>query len=97
MYYIYILTCADGSLYSGITTNLDRRLRQHRGELKGGAKYTRSHPPTGLAAAWTAPDRAAASRLEYRLHHMGRAEKEALFGKPVILESTGERFEPWTE
>ena len=40
MYWVYLLRCGDGSLYAGITTDPARRLRQHRGELSGGAKYT---------------------------------------------------------
>ena len=40
---IYILECRDGSLYCGITNNIEKRLKQHKGEIKGGAKYTRSH------------------------------------------------------
>ena len=40
---IYILECRDGSLYCGITNNIEKRLKQHKGEIIGGAKYTRSH------------------------------------------------------
>ena len=80
MYYVYFLRCADGSLYAGITTDLRRRLREHRGEGGRGAKYTRAHPPLGYAAAWQAVDRAAACRLEYRLKKLSRPDKEALIG-----------------
>jgi len=45
---IYILECGDGCLYSGFTNNLEKRLKQHKGEIKGGAKYTRSHWPCKL-------------------------------------------------
>ncbi len=78
MYYVYLLRCRDGSLYAGITTDLSRRFREHRGEGNRGAKYTRAHPPTGYAAAWRAPDRAAAARLEYQLKKLGHADKEAV-------------------
>ena len=78
MYYTYLLRCRDGSLYAGITTDLRRRYREHREGDKKGAKYTRAHPPAGYAAAWRAPDRAAASRLEYRLKKLGHADKEAV-------------------
>ena len=78
MYYTYLLRCRDGSLYAGITTDLHRRYREHREGGKKGAKYTRAHPPAGYAAAWRAPDRAAASRLEYRLKKLGHADKEAV-------------------
>lgn len=94
MYFVYVLTCEDGSLYSGITTDVKRRFRQHRGELKGGARYTKSHRPTAVAAVWSAPDRAGASRLEYYLHHISREEKLSLFHRHVLLPKTGECFSP---
>ena len=78
MYWVYLLRCTDGSLYAGITTNPARRLRQHAGELSGGAKYTSSHPPAAYAALWRAEDRSGASRLEYRLKRLTHAQKEAL-------------------
>ena len=78
MYSVYLLRCADGSLYAGITTDLPRRLRQHNGQLAGGARYTSARRPVILAAVWTAEDRAAASRLEYRLKRLTHEEKERL-------------------
>ena len=45
---IYILKCGDGSLYCGITNNLEKRLKKHKGVITGGAKYTRSHWPCKL-------------------------------------------------
>ena len=83
MYYVYLLRCADGSLYAGITTDLRRRLREHRGEGGRGARYTRSRQPLGYLAAWTAADRASASRLEARLKRLGHGEKEALAGRDL--------------
>jgi len=70
-----MLECADGSLYTGITTDLLRRLREHRGEGGRGAKYTQSHNPVSLRAAWSAPDRACASRLEYKIKSLKRVQK----------------------
>lgn len=78
MYYVYLLRCEDGALYAGITTDPARRLRQHRGELRGGARFTAKDRPQGFAALWTAPDRSAASRLEYRLKRLTHAQKEAV-------------------
>ena len=75
-YYVYILRCKEGTLYTGITTDLARRLAEHRGGR--GAKYTRSHPVSGLEAAWQAADRAQASRLEYRIKTFPREKKERL-------------------
>ena len=78
VYYVYILRCEGGSLYTGITTDPARRLRQHKGELSGGAKFTAWKKPLGYAAVWTAPDRSAASRLEARIKRLTHAQKEAL-------------------
>ena len=78
VYWVYLLRCEGGALYAGITADPERRLRQHRGELSGGAKYTAGRKPLGYAALWTAPDRAAASRLEYRLKRLSHAQKELL-------------------
>lgn len=79
MYYVYLLRCRDGSLYAGITTDLARRLREHTGGRKcGGARYTSAREPVGFASAWSAEDRASASRLEYRLKQLSHAQKETL-------------------
>ena len=51
-YFVYMLRCADNSLYTGYTTDLKRRLREHRGGIKG-AKYTRLRRVEGIAAAWS--------------------------------------------
>ena len=48
MWFIYVLLCNDNSFYCGITKNIDRRLKQHNGIKKGGAKYTRSRRPCRL-------------------------------------------------
>lgn len=78
MYYTYFLRCADGSLYAGITTDPARRFAQHTGDKPGGAKYTAPRHPVRMEAVWHAADRAAASRLEYRLKHLTKAQKERL-------------------
>lgn len=78
---VYLLECADGTLYCGVTTNMARRLDQHNGELSGGAKYTRSRRPVRLAACCGCPDRAHAQRLESALRRLPRARKvDALQG-----------------
>lgn len=77
-YYVYLLRCEGGSLYAGITTDLQRRFSEHAGKGGKGAKYTALRPPVRFEAAWTAPDRAEASRLERRLKAMSHGEKERL-------------------
>ena len=83
MYYVYILRCSNQSLYTGITTDLQRRFAEHAGKRTGGAKYTASHQPIRFEAVWQAEDRASASRLEYRIKTLTRLQKEHLIeGNP---------------
>ena len=74
---IYILKCRDGSLYCGITNNLEKRLKQHKGELKGGAKYTRSHWPCKLVYKEKSASRSEALQREIVIKKMSRDEKQA--------------------
>ena len=82
-WFVYILRCADGTLYSGITTDPDRRIRQHNGELVGGAKYTRNRRPVELV--WQEPhlDRSAASKRESLLKKLSRKAKLQLIEAEV--------------
>lgn len=78
-WYVYMLRCGDGSLYTGSTTDVERRLREHQGGT--GARYTRSRPPVTLAYAEETPDRSAAQRREAAIKKMPRAQKLKLIGK----------------
>lgn len=78
VYYTYFLRCEDGSLYTGITTDLVRRFDEHAGQRGRGAKYTSSRRPIRFEAAWEASGRAEASKLEYRLKALAKHEKERL-------------------
>lgn len=82
MYYIYMLRCQDDSLYTGITPDLKRRMRQHCGRLPGGAKYTRSHPPDALACCWKTDSRTAAARFELACKGLTRQKKLLLIAAP---------------
>ena len=75
MYFVYILKCADGTFYTGITTDLKKRLRQHNGELVGGAKYTSARRPVQLLAHVSAENRSLASKLEYQVKQQKKADK----------------------
>ena len=75
LWYVYLLRCADSSLYTGITTNPERRLRQHNGELAGGAQYTRGRRPVALVWMETWPDRSGAQRREAAVRRLSRADK----------------------
>lgn len=78
-WFVYILLCADGSLYTGITTDLARRIDEHKAGT--GAKYTRSHPVKECAHSESAPSRSAALRREAEIKRLTRAEKLALIEK----------------
>ena len=75
---IYILKCGDGSLYCGITNNLEKRLKQHKGEIKGGAKYTRSHSPCKLVYKEKSRSRSDALQREVIIKKMSKVEKQTL-------------------
>ena len=61
---VYIVCCSDGTLYTGITTDIERRMEEHNSE-KGGARYTRSRRPVQLVYRETAKSRSGAARREY--------------------------------
>ena len=70
---VYILECADGSLYTGITRDLEKRLHQHNGTRVGGPKYTRSRRPVRLLWWDGASDRSAAHRVPAKRKRTGPA------------------------
>ncbi len=74
--WIYLLRCRDGSLYTGWTTDLERRLARHAAGTA--SRYTASRLPVELALAQAMPDRRAARREEARIKRLPRAEKLAL-------------------
>ncbi|MGA0023930.1 MAG: GIY-YIG nuclease family protein [Burkholderiales bacterium] len=75
---VYIVRCADDSLYTGIALDLERRIAEHNGNGGPGASYTRSRRPVTLVYCEAAADRSAASRREYEIKQLSRAEKLAL-------------------
>lgn len=77
---VYILECADGSLYTGIATDLERRLRQHNGIQAGGPRYTRGRRPVRLLWSEHAADRSAAQQREAAIKNLDRAAKLRLIG-----------------
>lgn len=77
-YFLYMLRCADDTLYTGITTDLDRRLAEHNGEgIAGvaGAKYTRARRPVALIYSKKYKDRSGASVAEAAMKKLSREEK----------------------
>jgi putative endonuclease len=74
---VYMVRCADDSLYTGIANDIERRLQEHN-EGPRGAKYTRARRPVTLVYTETVADRSAAAKREAELRRMSRQEKEAL-------------------
>ena len=78
MFYTYMLRCEDNSIYSGITTDLERRLEEHRSKNVKSAKYTLTHSALKFEAAWESQTRSTASKLEFYLKKLTKAQKENL-------------------
>ncbi len=79
MWYVYVLRCGDGTLYTGSTDDVARRLEAHR--TGKGAKYTRGRGPLELVYTEECPDRSAALRREYAIKQLPREEKLHLIEK----------------
>jgi putative endonuclease len=77
-WYIYILRCADDTLYTGVAKDVQRRIQQHNGELAGGARYTRGRRPVHLLWTEEAVDRSAAQKREAAIKSLNRQKKLAL-------------------
>ena len=76
MHLVYLLRCADGTLYTGYTTDLSRRLAAHNAGK--GAKYTRARRPVTAVAAWEFPTKPLALSAEYRIRKLPRPQKHSL-------------------
>ncbi|MDO5484346.1 MAG: GIY-YIG nuclease family protein [Desulfovibrionaceae bacterium] len=75
IWHVYLLECADGSLYCGVTTDIARRVAQHNGLAPGGARYTRGRRPVRLLEARPCSDRRDALRLERFIKARPRCHK----------------------
>ena len=83
MNYVYILKCCDGSLYTGWTNNLEKRLKTH--SMGKGAKYTRAKLPVELIYYEEYEDKIEAQKREYAIKKLSREEKLILINKNSIL------------
>lgn len=95
MYYTYILRCVDNSLYTGITTDLNRRMQEHFSSGEKCAKYTLRHKPQKLEIAWQSENRVLASKLEFHIKKsLTKEQKETLIKNPKKLkEFLGDKIE----
>ncbi len=75
---VYIARCADGTLYTGIARDAGRRIAEHNAGKAAGANYTRARRPVVLVYSESAENRSEASKREYRIKQLSRAEKLAL-------------------
>ena len=75
-WFLYLIECADGSIYTGIARDVAARYAAHA--CGKGARYTRSHPPARLLATQAFPDRSSALKAEYRVKQLTAADKRAL-------------------
>ncbi|RKW21347.1 GIY-YIG nuclease family protein [Candidatus Gracilibacteria bacterium] len=81
MYFVYILKCSDNSLYTGITSDLERRIKEHDGLLPGGAKYTSSRRPVELLYFEKCEDRSEATKRELQIKKMTKLKKIKLISE----------------
>jgi putative endonuclease len=86
-WYVYMVRCSDGTFYTGITTDLEKRIAAHNSG-RDGAKYTRSRRPVQLVYAEKTDSRSAAARLEHRIKRLDRAGKMTLAGDQCIMPPT---------
>jgi putative endonuclease len=75
-WFLYLLECSDGSIYTGITNDVVKRYAAH--ESGKGARYMRSRPPRRLLAVFEFDDRSSASKAEYEIKQLGAQQKRAL-------------------
>ena len=83
IWYLYILRCGDGTFYTGITTDVEKRLEQHRSGR--GAKYTRGRAPLELVYQEVCGDHSCALKREYAVKALKRQQKqELIMGQKII-------------
>ncbi len=84
IYFIYIIQCRGGRLYTGITTDIKRRFAEHSGGERG-ARFTRANPPERVLAVWSCEGRSAASKFECAVKKLKRPQKLLLISDNNFL------------
>ncbi len=87
-YFVYIVKCSDNTFYTGITTDINRRVDEHNGKNKG-AKYTKVRQPVKLVYTAEFSDRSSASKEEYKIKQMTHKQKETLNKNNLITPLKG--------
>jgi putative endonuclease len=83
-WWVYWVHCADDSFYTGITTDLERRVNQHNGKVAGGARYTSARRPVTLVYSEKSEDRSSASKREYVLRKITNSKKKEMVKSQVL-------------
>ncbi len=86
-WYLYLVRCSDNSLYTGITTNVERRFKEHQAGGKRSARYLRGRGPLLLAFSCSLENRSQALRLEYAIKQLGKAQKEQIISGALAVPS----------
>ena len=76
MWWVYVIEATSGAYYTGVTTDINTRFRQHNSELKGGAKFFRGNPPCLLLYMRKFKTRSEAQKYEYEIKQLSREQKE---------------------
>lgn len=84
-WYVYIVRCRDNSLYTGITTNIERRVDEHNHHNKQAANYTRARRPVKLVYSESCASRSEALIREAGVRQLSKADKEALVHEPDAI------------
>ena len=77
-YYTYMLRCSDNSIYTGMTSDLNKRINEHITKNKNSAKYTKSHEAIKLEIAWSSKTKSLACKLESYIKKLSKSQKENL-------------------
>jgi len=93
-WFLYLIRCNEGSLYTGITTDVDRRLVEHKNDSLKGAKYLRGKSPLFLVWQAEVEDRSTALKLENRVKKLSRREKEDLINKKITIQDILKTISP---
>ena len=88
-----MLRCEDNSIYTGMTTDIERRMAEHSSKSVKCAKYTLNHSARKLEAAWESENRSLASKLEYYIKTLSKAQKEELIKSKRLQDFLGEKIE----
>jgi putative endonuclease len=82
IWHVYMVRCSDGTLYTGITNDLEKRIETHNSG-KDGARYTRSRRPVTLVYSEQVESKSAAAKLEYQIKKLERTEKKRLIKEKI--------------